>query len=296
MTRSEFQEEAKNFVETQLAVWPEARKRYLALGQTERLPFKVGRLNGAVQFNPSRSRSTTADVSKKALEKRPCFLCKANRPEIQIGLPILQGWTMLVNPFPIFPIHFTIAADDHRDQLPDTATMVELAEKMPGMVVFFNGAKAGASAPDHMHFQAVPAEELPLLNEIEKEFPANKSALYNVKYKTSDPEGERWPFDFKTAVVCMDAEGMNALASMMKPADQAMVNQYVWIGRHGEMRLLEIPRKAHRPRCYTDAREPLMVSPGAIDMAGVIITVRPEDFERAPGRIDEILSEVAFRS
>lgn len=294
MTRTEFQEDAKNFVEAQLAVWPEAKERYLALGKTERRRVAMGRVAGAVQFNPARSRSTTADVSKAALEKRPCFLCGENRPTVQVALPILEGWTMLLNPFPIFPIHFTIVSDKHRDQLPDVATMVELAEKMPGMAVFFNGAKAGASAPDHQHFQAVCVEELPLLMEIERAFPADKSAVYEVSRDTSLPESERWPFAFRTAVICLDAEGMARLAEMNKAPHTELINQYAWIGERGELRLLDIPRKAHRPACYTASDAPLLISPGAIDMAGILIAVRPQDFERAPEQIPEILNDVAY--
>ena len=297
MTRSEFHEQAKDFVETQLAVWPEARRRYLDLGKTERKPFVYGRLKGAVQYNPSRSRSTTADVSKTAIEKRPCFLCHKNRPQEQISVPVSDGWTLLLNPFPILPVHFTIVSDVHRDQLPDIEKMIVFAEKMPGMTIFFNGARAGASAPDHLHFQAVVSDELPLIAEIESAFPSNKSCFATVEKGNTESDTDAWPFRFSTAVVLPGAEGMKALSSIIsetEAGDKELVNLYVWIGRGGELRILRIPRKAHRPSCYSAGNAPLLVSPGAIDMAGLVITVRPEDFERAGDRIGEIYSEVAF--
>ncbi len=297
MTASDFHEQAKDFIETQLAVWPEAKARFDDLGKTERKPFRSGRLNGAIQFNPARSRSTTADVSGEAIRKRPCFLCSANRPEEQIAVPIAEGWTMLLNPFPILPVHFTIVSDSHRDQMPDLPQMIAFAEKMPGMAVFFNGAKAGASAPDHLHFQAVVADELPLLREIESAFPSNKPCFVNVEKGEAESDTDAWPFIFSTAVVLPGKEGMKALSSIMdetERGDKELVNLYAWIGKGGELRILRIPRRAHRPSCYSSGEKRLLVSPGAIDMAGLIITVRPEDFESAGNRIQEIYSEVAF--
>lgn len=294
MTPGEFREEINNFVETQLALWPEAKQRYLNLGSVERKRVRLGRYEGAVQFNPGRVRSTTANVSKAAIVDRPCFLCKSNRPEQQLSVPVAEGWTLLLNPFPIFPIHLTIVSNQHRDQLPDFGSMVMLAEKMPGMVVFFNGAKAGASAPDHMHFQAVFADELPLLNAIESFYPASDSAIYEVEKGSVAENTESWPVAFRTGVVKPVPEGMKVLRDMARPTHSELVNIYVWIGHEGELRILEIPRKAHRPRCYTDSENPILISPGAIDMAGILIAVRPEDFEAAPVRIGEIYGEVAY--
>lgn len=294
MTRSEYISQANNFVEAQLQWWPEAKERYLDLGKTERKKVRIGKLEGAVQFNPARARSTTADISAKAIGERPCFLCEKNRPEEQIAIPIINGWSLLLNPFPIFPVHFTIASDQHTDQLPDVGKMVELAEKMPGFVVFFNGAKAGASAPDHLHFQAVMVDELPLMRKIERSLYSEESRLFSVKPEECGFGEDQWPFAFRVGVIHPDKNGQRVLAEMMTPTDKELVNLYAWIGYCGELRILEIPRKAHRPRCYTDKEEPLLVSPGAIDMAGILITVRGEDFNRAPERVTEILNDVAF--
>lgn len=294
MTRNEFQEQVNSFVETQLQLWPEASERYQALREVKRKKFRLDRIEGAIQFNPSRARSTTADISATAIRERPCFLCTKNRPKEQLAIPVLEGWSLLLNPFPIFPIHFTIASDDHRDQIPDIASMIEIAEKMPGFVIFFNGAKAGASAPDHKHFQAVLADELPLMKAVETEFQTESSKIFWVKEKANGKDSDRWPFMFRTAVIGLDAEGPGVIAEMAHPINTELINQYVWIGSDGKLRILEIPRKAHRPGCYSAEDSPILISPGSIDMAGVIITVRQEDFERAPSRLREILSDVAY--
>lgn len=294
MTRNEFQEQVNSFVETQLQLWPEASKRYQALREVKRKKFRLGCIEGAIQFNPSRARSTTADISETAIRERPCFLCTKNRPKEQLAIPVLEGWSLLLNPFPIFPIHFTIASDDHRDQIPDIGSMIEIAEKMPGFVIFFNGAKAGASAPDHKHFQAVLADELPLMKAVETEFQTESSKIFWVKEEANGKDSDRWPFMFRTAVIALDAEGPGVIAEMAHPINTELINQYVWIGSDGKLRILEIPRKAHRPGCYSAEDSPILISPGSIDMAGVIITVRQEDFERAPSRLREILSDVAY--
>lgn len=294
MRSKEFIEEAKDFIEWQLSVWPEAAARYDALGKVERLPFRVGRLRGAVQFNPARAVSTMADVTEKGVSARPCFLCAANRPQVQEAIPITAGWSMLLNPFPIFPFHFTIASDSHTPQLPDVGAMVAMAEKMPSMAVFFNGASAGASAPDHLHMQAVSVAELPLLREVEESVDGSHSVLMNIE-AGDGCSVEAWPFAFRTAVIRPDRAGSHVLSDMLKPVDNKLINIYVWIGEGGELRILEIPRKAHRPPLYTDPSSPLLVSPGAIDMAGVLIAVRREDFLRAPGLAADIYGGVALR-
>lgn len=145
----------EEFFERQLRDWSEVAERYRAL---ERVEVKtVG--DYRVQFNPARAVSTAAKVDAASIAARKCFLCAANRPKEQIALK-WEDLEILVNPFPIYPRHLTIAADSHQPQTMErrAAQMQRLSREMPGYTLFFNGAKAGASAPDHMHFQAVPSE------------------------------------------------------------------------------------------------------------------------------------------
>ena len=109
-----------DFIEEQLQVWPEAAERFRNLASVERKPFKLGDLEGFFQFNPSRLVSTAAKTDSHSLSSRPCFLCRENRPNCQNKLQLVEGWDFLLNPFPIFPAHFTIAASSHvpQDVLP----------------------------------------------------------------------------------------------------------------------------------------------------------------------------------
>ncbi len=267
----------------QLALWPMARENYERLGLTERRQFSLGALDGAFQFNPGRIVSTGAKIDKASIEKRPCFLCKKNRPEEQLYEEIIPGWEFLVNPFPIFPLHFTIASTEHRPQNAIPLEMAAMAEKMPGMTIFYNGAKAGASAPDHMHCQAVKTSELPLMIYLEN---------------GGDPS--KWPYRVDYAVITPDNAGMMNLKRMTElkglekttgEPDADLVNAYFWIGQDGLLHIAVIPRSAHRPDCYPD----LMVSPGAIDMAGIVILPRKEDFEKiTEDDIRQIYSQTAI--
>lgn len=142
------------FFERQLRLWPEVAARFAALNNVE--IKRVG--DYTVQFNPARAVSTAAKVDAASIAARPCFLCAANRPAQQLALE-WEDMEILVNPFPIFPGHLTIAAKNHSPQslLGRAAQMRRLSRELPGYTIFFNGAKSGASAPDHMHFQAVPS-------------------------------------------------------------------------------------------------------------------------------------------
>ncbi len=146
--------DVEGFFEEQLRVWPEVAERFEALGCVE--TKRVG--DYTVQFNPARAVSTAAKVDAASIATRPCFLCAANRPAQQLAIE-WEDMEILVNPFPIFPGHLTIAAKAHVPQslLGRAAQMRRLSRALPGYTVFFNGAKSGASAPDHMHFQAVPS-------------------------------------------------------------------------------------------------------------------------------------------
>lgn len=294
-------EDLSSFVETQLATWPLAKKNYDALREVKRREIDLNGFNIGVQFNPARILSTGASVDKDSIKSRPCFLCSSNRPEEQLAIEIHPGWQLLVNPYPILPIHFTIASVSHRDQdrLPDD--IVAIAENLPGMAVFFNGARAGASAPDHMHLQAVLKEELPLLRLAEKFHKSSEPGLW----MSSDFVPE-YPYLFFSGVVDPSAPDCNAVlsAGLMlggpdcdgRFTDQSLLNAFFWIGENGELRYLSVPRKAHRPNCYfAEGGQRLMVSPGCIDMAGIIITPREEDFTKIESKdLLKIFDDVAI--
>ncbi|MCH5234001.1 MAG: DUF4922 domain-containing protein [Muribaculaceae bacterium] len=263
-------EEIKEFFESQLKNWELARRNFEALNFVKKKPFKCGVLNGFVQYNPARSVSTLAKVDKNSIANRKCFLCDENRPNEQMKFELIPGWNLLVNPFPILPFHFTIVNSKHTPQKLDVETGIELARQLPRFVVFFNDDGAGASAPDHMHFQAVPIEELPLIK------------LLDTGIK--DLKTDKLPFKILT-----EKEEIKTCKDPM--------NVYFWLPEvDKEVKFIAIPRKAHRPREY-DMQPPSRraISPGAIDMAGIIVTPIEEDFDLTVDKdIENIYHQVGF--
>lgn len=284
------------FIEQQLELWPEARERYLALGKTERRKFRIGDFEGAFQYNPARIVSTAAKTDAASVAARPCFLCKDNRPEQQLAVRLGGKWEMAINPYPIFPVHFTIISTLHEPQSVPPLEMAAIADSFPDLAVFFNGASGGASAPDHLHMQAVLKSELPLLKLVEKHHPVDKPGIM-----PSDMYGLDLPFFFLSAVITDDEEGGEDYMKMLaftgegadgKP-DRGLRNVFCWKGADGLLRMVVVPRRSHRPSCYGTGAGEFLVAPGAIDMAGVVILPRKEDFDKiTDGDLARVYSEV----
>lgn len=258
----------KDFFNQQMAQWPLAEENYNNLGLIKKKQFQIGDLKGWVQFNPARAGSSLAKVDSAAIQKRACFLCLNNRPESQLTLNISDEFELLVNPFPILPLHFTIPSKKHIPQKLSIADGIELAKMLPDMIVFFNSEGAGASAPDHYHFQAVPKGSLPLISLLNNKRNGTHNLPFAIIQNVKDDE------NYKN-----------------KPA-----NAFFWTSDSGKVETLIIPRTKHRPEEFY--REPpyrRAVSPGAIDMAGVIVTPFEEDFELlSKGDIQSIYQQVAL--
>ncbi len=267
------QEEANRLFDSQMQTWTEAAKRYADLRSVKTRELTVGNKTVTVQFNPSRIVSTGASIDKETVKHRPCFLCEDNRPDAQTGIVLNDRFLLLVNPYPILPRHFTIPLRQHKPQQirPYFRDMLQIARSLTDMFIFYNGPLCGASAPDHMHFQAGPKESLkkgPYASRtIMARFNSLESACHTFnRIYDSLPleEGETEP-------------RMNVLAW----TDD---KDYVFV---------VFPRRKHRPDCYySEGEERLLVSPGALDMMGLVITPREEDFnkitaEQAVGIIKE---------
>lgn len=285
-----------DFIESQLAVWPEARERYHALGKTERRKFKIGDFVGAFQYNPARIVSTGAKTDKVSIASRPCFLCKQNRPEQQMVIPLGKDWEMAINPYPIFPVHFTIISTSHVPQSSPPLEIGGMADSFPELAIFFNGASGGASAPDHLHLQAVLKSELPLLALAERHHPSSLPGIMR-----SDMWGLDLPFIFLSAVITDDEEGEHDYMKMLAltgaapdgSPDKGLRNLFCWKGEDGLLRMIVVPRRKHRPDCYGTGPGQLLVAPGAIDMAGLVILPRKEDFMQIDEKImKDIYSQV----
>lgn len=293
------QDTVNTLVEYQLSIWPEAFARYQDLRHTRRKPLPMGDLPMALQLNPARIVSSAADTSKEGVAKRACFLCAENRPKEQCAAEWMKGWHLCVNPFPILPIHFTIISTEHRPQDKPPFEMAPMAEAAPDLAVFFNGAKGGASAPDHLHMQAVLKSELPLLGVADKHHPSSR-----VGFMSSMEFGLDLPFQFISAVITPDRQGAASMIAIQNAfgidndgnPDNGLINVFYWMGADGLMRAVVVPRKAHRPHhYYLDDPERIVVAPGAIDMTGLMITPRTEDFEKLNSdTVRQMYGEVAF--
>ena len=272
------------FFNRQLEVWADARHRFRDLKhvETRQLSDQL-----KLQWNPARIVSTGAKIDKKTLGERPCFLCDKNRPKEQMSKQIDEKFHLLVNPFPILPVHFTIPARKHQPQLiyKNYGEMHRFISLHSDLMVFYNGPKCGASAPDHLHFQAGTNGILPLQTNWQR-LSRNLTDVISL----NDEEKISVVRDFIVpafVIISKSAESDEALfrrlyKAMPQRGDETepMMNIISW--RKGEEFIsVVIPREKHRPEAYFAEGDALfVVSPGALDMSGLIITPREEDFRK----------------
>lgn len=272
------------FFNRQLEVWTDARHRFRDLKhvETRQLSDQL-----KLQWNPARIVSTGAKIDKKTLGERPCFLCDKNRPKEQMSKQIDEKFHLLVNPFPILPVHFTIPARKHQPQLiyKNYGEIHRFISLHSDLMVFYNGPKCGASAPDHLHFQAGTNGILPLQTNWQR-LSRNLTDIISL----NDEEKISVVRDFIVpafVIISKSAESDEALfrrlyKAMPQRGDETepMMNIISW--RKGEEFIsVVIPREKHRPEAYfAEGDAQFVVSPGALDMSGLIITPREEDFRK----------------
>jgi len=277
----------QRFFDLQLDRWPDADRRYRDLRRVEMRELPVGASTIVAQWNPARIVSTGAKMDSKTLGERPCFLCGENRPKEQMRRIVDNKWELLVNPFPILPMHFTIPSLKHRPQsIKDSiGEMYRLLTDYPELLVFYNGPKSGASAPDHNHLQAGTSGVVPL----QKSWKRLSHDLTPV-VKLSDDADISIIDDYPCPALLVRSTTKDAgdrlfrhvYAALPQREDETepMLNVLGW-RRAGEYLLVVIPREKHRPACYTaEGDQQFIVSPGAVDMAGLMITPREDDFRR----------------
>lgn len=272
------------FFNRQLEMWEDARHRFRDLKHVE-----VRQLSDQlkVQFNPARIVSTGAKIDKHTLGERPCFLCERNRPKEQMTKQIDDHFQLLVNPFPILPVHFTIPATKHQPQsiYRHYGEMHRLLSLHSELMVFYNGPKCGASAPDHLHFQAGTSGVLPLQTNWQR---LSRSLTDVISLNDDEKISVLRDFLVPAFVIISKSEDSDEelfhrlYRSMPMRGDESepMMNIIAW--RKGdEFISVVIPREKHRPDAYfAEGEAQMMVSPGALDMAGLIITPREEDFNK----------------
>lgn len=258
-------------VEDQLRDWEEVRLRTMSLRDVKVKDVTVDGVPWRAQFNPARVVSTGAKVDKASIAARPCFLCRDNRPQCQ-HVHQWGNYEILVNPFPIFPGHLTIASCRHEPQSVNghVGDMLRLACELEGYTVFYNGPQCGASAPDHLHFQAVPSEYMPL----DRRYPFKRHYFIDSHERVGEALSE-------------------LLYSLSAYGDEPMVNIALRAVDSSTIEAVVVPRRAHRPQCYDTVK----VSPGAVDVFGTLITVSEADFDAVDSSLAaSIFNDVAFVS
>ena len=263
--------------EDQLNNWELARNNYEALKQAKIKTLDVNGRQYKVQFNPARILSSAAKVDPESIRERKCFLCSENRPPEQKGIPFKEQYTILINPYPIFPCHLTIPSVEHAPQLIASrfGDMLDLAQQLDNYTVFYNGRKCGASAPDHFHFQAGSKGFLPIEND--------RNRGNAVCIESGD----------KQEVLDRFQQTYNDLP--LQPDDvEPMLNLLTWY-ENGKWITCLFPRKKHRPACYfAEGDANLLISPASVDMGGVFITPLEKDFEKITAAdIVSILEEIS---
>jgi hypothetical protein len=242
----------------------------------------------SLQFNPARIISSAAAVDPQSIKERPCFLCLGNLPVAQKGILYRQAFMILCNPFPIMKRHYTISKVDHAPQAlaENVAFLLELAKDLsPDFNVFYNGPRCGASAPDHMHFQAAPAGLLPFEKELQKEDNGQRSTnIFGVSICRAGTfgrevlvmEGSKPANAVETALLAV----MDRLKRAIPTSDEPMMN-LLCSYREKTWRIVMFLRRKHRPDVYfRDGEERILISPGLIDMAGLVITPVEKDFAK----------------
>ena len=298
--------ELNKFIKDQLSVWQLASSNFRALKTAPSREVDVFGLKCRIQYNPRRVISSTADTSPAAIASRKCFLCADNRPKEQFHLGFEgrkgRNYHIQINPYPIFRGHLVIVRDEHIPQeiwhhFPD---MLDFAARYKDYLVFYNGPSSGASAPDHLHFQAIPKHNLPLEDVVDEFLDHPGEPLATVK------DASLYKFDgYARGVFALKATTSKSLAKLFyrlldctdrgKGEEEPMFNLYAYV-KNGEYRTIVVMRSAKRSHhFYSDGADHLTISPGAADIAGLFVAPFREDYDKADtALLEELLSEVCI--
>lgn len=311
------------FYSEQLELWPNARARYEELKSVDIKHFDYGDFRLDVQNNKARISSTGAKVDKKSIMERSCFLCDINQPIEQVRMPLEGKYLLLVNPYPILPEHFTIPLCRHTPQeiLPYYKDMMRITQNLDKKIVFYNGPYCGASAPDHMHFQAGSRGVVPLERDWDELYRGLRSRIYPVSDDefmeaiSMEPVADDTGIFVLRNYVCpgliIVTRTPEASEMLFKKIYKSMpilegeieprMNILAWTmncRNDGTPRIVSviILRTKHRPDCYNkEGDEQIIVSPGALDVGGMIILPREEDYNKVDEKVAEsILKEVTY--
>jgi hypothetical protein len=286
---------------SQIREWDLARDNYGGLGSVMVRSILLD--DGSrvkVQYNPARIISSGAKVDRKSISRRPCFLCEENRPPQQKSVAFGDRYSILVNPFPIFSRHLTIPLSSHNPQNIDGkyGDMLRLSRHLEDFIVFYNGPRCGASAPDHFHFQAGNRGFMPVEEEV-RDFPrkllekrdnCTMEAIEGYSRNTLFLSGSN------IDALCYFLDKIyHKLQVVMKTGDEPMLNILSGF-RDNSWQVFVFPRRAHRPhQFFEEGPGRLLISPASVDMGGAWIIPRKEDYERIDkDTVKDVFSQVTL--
>ena len=312
----EKQQSNQKFIESQINDWDLAHQNHEALKEVQTKVLDVEGITFNVQFNPARMVSTGAKLDKESICKRPCFLCRKNQPKEQEAVVIGEDYNLCVNPYPILPKHVTLPYQEHIAQRIGDNFILDidnLLNEMPeDYAIFYNGPCCGASAPDHMHFQGALKKDIPLIAQYQKLREGSQILRYDSTLEEKKDFGifcyyeesfryidkytcPLFAFESNKPSFDLDLRWEIKHFAKAKNENEPKFNIFAW-RENGRLIVLLIPRSKHRPDCFfAEGDDQLLVSPGALDMAGILVTARPEDFEKMNAeKAAEIIREVGL--
>lgn len=268
--------------------WEVARANYSGLEKVESKSFQFDGFKIKVQFNPERIRSSGAKLDAQTISQRPCFLCEANRSEIQRGIDFHGKYSILVNPYPIFQKHLTIPLNEHTPQRIEKffTDMLHLSKELPDFTIFYNGPKCGASAPDHFHFQAADKTGMPICEELDQIIVRFGETLFQ---------------DEETSIKTVGRGYLRKLIMLASSSEKNLADQFQIVldtlkergqegepmmniltnYQDGEWQTIVFPRDRQRPsQFFEDGDKQIIMSPAAVEFGGVAILPRKEDFDK----------------
>jgi ATP adenylyltransferase/5',5'''-P-1,P-4-tetraphosphate phosphorylase II len=292
----------------QLATWPTLRDAAAGLARVEYKNLRAQGSEVLAQFNPQRIVSTAAKVDAATIKQRPCFLCSENLPPEERGVAFGADFVALYNPFPVLPRHLVIASRRHIPQTidGDFGTLLDLALALGGeFFAIYNGAACGASAPDHLHFQACERDSLPIIREIETW--DRRDAKSCVSARSNDSAVETFTLkdyrlnaliargDNRAALIEWFSGALRHLAKVTGAKSEPMINLVV-TSDGAKWTVIVFPRDKHRPdRYFAEGDAKLTISPAAIDLAGVLVVPQPDHFKKITSQdVEEIYAEVTL--
>lgn len=292
----------RQLLDVQKQAWPDLAAGHEALRKVKTRIVDCGGFAATLQFNPGRIKSTSAQLDEASLRSRQCFLCFENIPDEQRGILFHDQFLILCNPAPIFDLHFTVSHITHRPQSIEAfpGTMLDLARELSrSHSVFYNGPRCGASAPDHMHFQICPINASPI-----EALASNDDARVLIRKEGSHSVWTLTNCGRKVIVIeCTEKHEMesvlfrllDAMKRVLESHEEPLVN-ILCSFKDNAWRFIVFPRTKHRPDVYyKEGNDQIMISPAAVDLAGLVVTPLEKDFATVDSEtIQTIFREVSL--